>query len=162
MKQVPLCFVLMTRRTSEDYEQVLLHIKERYQPAVECGMLDFEPGCWSAIRKVFPGMKLKGCVFHWIQCVWRKVQGVGLAGTYYERKTIYNYVRSLMALPFLPADHMLAAFDKLCLMANTDPLRELVSYIRQTWFESSVYSLNNISIFMMAFRTNNDCEGKLI
>ncbi|XP_055956217.1 uncharacterized protein LOC130012399 [Patella vulgata] len=70
---------------------VLRHIKERYQPAVECGMLDFEPGCWSAIRKVFPGMKLKGCVFHWKQCVWRKVQGVGLAGTYYERKTIYNY-----------------------------------------------------------------------
>ncbi|XP_055957061.1 uncharacterized protein LOC126830041 [Patella vulgata] len=62
------------------------------------------------------------------ECVWRKVQGVGLAGTYYERQTIYNYVRSLMALPFLPANHMRAAFDKLCLMANTDPLRELVSY----------------------------------
>ena len=35
-------------------------------------------GTWLGIRRVFPGVNIKGCVFHWAQAVWRHVQEFGL------------------------------------------------------------------------------------
>ena len=42
-------------------------------PAVKHITIDFEKALWSALRQIFPAVKIMGCVFHWTQAVWRKV-----------------------------------------------------------------------------------------
>ena len=109
---------------------------------------------------MFPDIKLQGCIFHWVQCIWRKVQEFGLQPSYNQRQAIYDYIRRCMALPFLPHQHMRPAFDHLASQANSDQLRRLIYYMSDTWFESSVFPLSSLSVFGLAIRTNNDVEGK--
>ncbi|XP_052768120.1 uncharacterized protein LOC128208610 [Mya arenaria] len=81
VKQVPLLYVLMSKRRKQHYVAVSL---------------------WQALRSVFPGTQLKGCAFHWCQSVLRHVQHLGLKATYERREGALQLIRKLLALPFLP------------------------------------------------------------
>lgn len=70
-KQVPLLFVLMSRRKKADYCKVLnkgLEILPSI-PAVKQIPLDFKKATWAALREGYPNVKLHGCVFHWTQAL---------------------------------------------------------------------------------------------
>ncbi len=41
-------------------------------------VMDFEKTISKGIQFAFPDVEVKGCAFHWIQVVWRKVQDLGL------------------------------------------------------------------------------------
>jgi hypothetical protein len=56
-------------------------------------MIDFEAAMWQALTKVCPDANKKGCVFHLTKAVWVKVQNVGLATAYNERKSVDSFVR---------------------------------------------------------------------
>ena len=74
-KQVPLLYVIMSRRRKKDYLAVfrsLLHLLPR--TSVQKFVADFEKGLWNALRQLFPGIPIKGCVFHWCQAIFRKIQ----------------------------------------------------------------------------------------
>ena len=45
-------------------------------------MQDFERALKKATLEVFPHAQIKGCFFHFCQCFWRKLQGLGLAVAY--------------------------------------------------------------------------------
>lgn len=119
------------------------------------------PGAWQAIREVFQQATVKGCVFHWTQAVWRRVQEYGLVTTYRERQGVYNYVRQLMALPFLPSTHIRDTFNTLKVRANTDPLMRLVDYIDRQWMCNTVFDVPSWSVYGQSVRTNNDVEGNM-
>ena len=38
---------------------------------------DYEAGLWRAVQDVLPDTRIQGCVFHWTQAVWRKIQALG-------------------------------------------------------------------------------------
>ena len=42
-------------------------------PDVQQVTLDFEMAMWAALRIILPDVQIKGCVFHWTQAIWRKV-----------------------------------------------------------------------------------------
>ena len=65
MKQVPLCFVLMSRKKKKDYVAVIRKITELMSSASACEVvLDFERALWSAVRVCIPKASLHGCWFH--------------------------------------------------------------------------------------------------
>ena len=98
--------------------------------ALKTVVLDFEPALWRSVRHVVgEAVDHKGCVFHWTQAVWRKVQDVGLASAYRERDAVHRYVRRLMSLPFLPADDIVPAFEQIKQRAQSSRLLKLVSYL---------------------------------
>ena len=115
-------------------------------------------GTWKAVREVF-GIGVRGCVFHWSQAVWRHCQDLGLRPSYMQQGAVYRYVRKLMALPFLPAEHISPAFELLKEQATTEKLKELVDYIDNTWIKSTVWPMESWSVFQQSVRTNNDVEG---
>lgn len=160
-KQVPLVFVLMANKKEKDYKKVLKKIIELLpsKPAIKQVTIDFEKALWAAFRTVLPAISIMGCVFHWTQAVWRKVQELGLQRAYSEDDAVYKYIRKLMALPFLPHRQISRMFLRLEVQAQTEPLQNLVAYIRRKWIESTVFLPKNWSVHQQAIRTNNDIEG---
>ena len=160
-KQVPLLFVLMSSRRKHDYKKVLKKILRILpaSPCVEQVTVDFEKAVWGAFRKVLPEVQLLGCAFHWNQALWRKVQELGLQTAYSSDHATSKFIRRLMALPFLPHETIAATFESLTPEATTQPLREFVNYIGETWIHSRVWPPKCWSVFMQSIRTNNDLEG---
>ncbi|XP_074625395.1 uncharacterized protein LOC141883714 [Acropora palmata] len=160
-KQVPLVFVLMANKKEKDYKKVLKKTIELLpsKPAIKQVTIDFKKALWAAFRMVLPAISIQGCVFHWTQAVWRKVQELGLQRAYSEDDAVYKYVRKLMALPFLPHRQISRMFLRLEVQAQTEPLKNLVAYIRRQWIESTVFLPKNWSVYTQAIRTNNDIEG---
>jgi hypothetical protein len=83
----------------------------------------------------------------------------GLQTAYYERQALYRHVRRLLALPFLPAEHIKEAFANLRGRIEDERVRHLEAYIETTWMASPTWSVDEWSVFMLSVRTNNDCEG---
>jgi hypothetical protein len=99
MKQVPLHGVLChVRKTPTCILQGRAELREivqqlAAQAQVAGFMIDFEAAMWQALTKVCPDANKKGCVFHLTKAVWAKVQNVGLATAYNERKSVDSFVR---------------------------------------------------------------------
>ena len=88
-----------------------------------------------------------------------QVQELGLQRAYSEDDAVYKYIRKLMALPFLPYRQILPMFLRLQVQAQTEPLQNLVAYIKRQWIESTVFLPKNWSVYQQPIRTNNDIEG---
>ena len=133
-----------------------------YRPLILLSLFSLFSAAWLAVRFVFPGISAKGCAFHWTQAVWRQVQDIGLKPAYSQRSSIYNYVRQLLALPFLPQNHIQPTFQHLHQRANTEQLQQLVNYIDRQWLRHTIFDEPSWCIFGSSIRTNNDVEGKYI
>ena len=72
--------------------------------------LDFEVSIRNAFEVVF---KLTGCYFHFSQAFWRRVQKGGLVVAYCQDKEFREFVRSIVAVAFLPPNQIEAAVDDL-------------------------------------------------
>ena len=132
MKQVPLCFALMSRRKKHDYVAVINAIIAcmPHTPVVEEIIVDFEKAVWGALRMCLPVVSVRGCWFHWAQAVYRRVKKYGLRNAYMHQVYIRAYVRELMALPNLPASHIEPAFLEMKVRCpNDDRLHALATRV---------------------------------
>ena len=116
-------------------------------------------GIWKAVSSVFPESTMSGCLFHWSQAVFRKIQEVGLAQAYREDNGTRKLLRKMLALPYLPAEHMEGAFRRLREQCTTEALQQVATYMDSTWFQSTVWEPPSWSVFQRSIRTNNDVEG---
>ena len=120
---------------------------------------DFEAALWRAVEQVFQDAQVQGCVFHWTQAVWQKVQDLGLTTAYKGDDAVHKYIRQLMALPFLPHEHIKPMFHSLKDLATSVPLQNLIQCIQETWIDSAQWSPNKCSIFLRSVRMNNGIDS---
>ncbi|KAK3737632.1 hypothetical protein QZH41_006457 [Actinostola sp. cb2023] len=69
----------------------------------------------------------------------RKVQELGLQIQYQNDHRTYNFIRKLMALPFLPVTEIAATFQYLENRAATPAMLELTDYFKRNWVESAIW-----------------------
>ena len=90
-----------------------------------------------------------------------QVKELGLHTAYIHQQQVRAYTRELMALPHLPANHIIPAFQQLkerCPRTN-EKLLDLLSYFDDNWVNSTSHPPTSWSVFKRVVRTNNDVEG---
>ena len=94
----------------------------------------------------------------------RKVAKLGLKTAYDQKKSVHIFVRKLLALPYLPSDHMQPAFNQLVqtTFSASAAIKLLVTYLTNTWFNNRVWTVQQWSVYRQSVRTNNDVEGMIL
>ncbi|CAF1605535.1 unnamed protein product [Rotaria magnacalcarata] len=129
--------------------------------------LDFEQGAISALKNVFPNTTIKGCNFHYNQCIFKKIQDLGLQKDYYDSleddpTSVKCLVQQTGALAFMPISKInelwCTIMDK---FEHIPRSQDFFDYYTDTWIDKgclyprqlwNYYNFNGP-------RTNNGLEG---
>jgi hypothetical protein len=76
-------------------------------------MIDFEIAAKKAFEKVFIGILVKGCLFHFGQSLFRKFVSLGLKTYYIEKKDVQDWFKSIFCLALLPITSVEQEFELL-------------------------------------------------
>lgn len=128
-------FALLPNKQADTYIKLLSELKILQQGLnPETIMTDFELAAINCFRTEFPQASQRGCFFHHNQCIWRRVQALGLQQRYQDDEVFALQVRMLPALAFVPPDDVIRAFTILT-DGNYLPgeLDQVVSYFESTW-----------------------------
>lgn len=89
-KVFPFIFALLPNKLEDTYKRLLLNLKNKaatykleFNPNFI--IIDFEIASINALPEMFPEATIKGCFFHFTQCIWRKV------GIFYNISFLKNY-----------------------------------------------------------------------
>lgn len=103
-------------------------------------LLDFEKAAINAVSKCFEQTKLRGCIFHYSQSIWRAIQSNGL--TNFFRGGLKSFFRLYLGLAFVPLARLDEAYSyiRFSFPPASHPAYssciEFDKYFHQTWFNS--------------------------
>ena len=178
-RSIPVFFILMTGRKTVNYQkcfETLLRILTDTFPG-ELGlckvMMDFEYALWACFRSLMANgtlnssVKLRGCVFHYAQALFRKVQSLGLTLRYFRDAGVRHIITSFMHLPYLPIDLVAREFDRLsreCTISlvvceENSALSDFLKYVHNTWIFGSRFQIKDFCQYRSRYRTNNISES---
>lgn len=170
---VPLVYILASHKDYETYRTIFEQLKVN-KPSLSPKhiMVDFEQAAINAASNEFPG-----CFFHFTQCIWRKIQNLGLQTKYNSDPVFALNMRKLAALAFVPVEKVSDSFQKLKKILKVRPrpkanseafkLKQLLDYFELTWVgKKNVRAKFPIKLWNMFLftlngspRTNNAVEG---
>lgn len=118
---------------------------------------DFEISLIQALLVVFPGIRHRGCHFHFSQAIWRKVQALGLTKAYADDPSVTTLVRQTVSLAFVPPTSVRLAWRgvKAAAPSATQGVAEFISYFEDTWLNGSFDVLQWNHHQNTGARTNN-------
>jgi hypothetical protein len=98
-KAVPIFYALLSSKT-ENINKTLFEYVKNEGINIESVVVDLECALKNALEKVFPTLRVFYCNFHFGQCVWRRLQSLGLSGKYINDFHIAKIVRMYLNLAF--------------------------------------------------------------
>ena len=173
---LPFVMALLTGKMVGQYRELLSHVKNRVRQITghrlrpERVISDFELAILLAVQAELRFSQVCGCYFHFCKSLWRRVQELGLAGTYARQRHLRRFIRKIMALGYLPLALVRHNFRALTntnattrLMQRYPALRDFIVYVRQNYLDGN-YPPTMWNVFTRTNdnRTNNHVEGKTI
>ncbi|KAG0435978.1 PKS-NRPS hybrid synthetase [Dictyocoela muelleri] len=100
-RSFPIAFILSSSKKETSYEKILKTLKElaRFNPIYV--ITDFEKAFPNSIKSIFPESQTYGCLFHFGQSCWRKIQELGMSKLYKEDIRFRKLIRKYLNLAFL-------------------------------------------------------------
>jgi len=135
---LPMVYVLMSRMTKNDYVNVLEALNTlNPNLAPESIMTDYERSAISAFSDVFPLAGLRGCFFHFSQCLWKRFSKIPEALLLYKNNADFALnIKCVAALAFCPPSEVISAFEKLMktlFFTSNEFLRPFLIYFEEVW-----------------------------
>lgn len=122
-------------------------------------MMDFETAAWRSVENVFLGAVVRGCFFHYTQCIWRNVQSRGLVNDYKNNEEVRKLVLRAAVLPLVPPpsveDVWFNALEDCDI--DTPQVMRFKDYVTENWVEGNRLSWNHYD--NNGPRTTNHVEG---
>ncbi len=167
---VPVCVGLLPAKNTETYVRFFRLIQKaanryglNFSPSTIS--IDFESAMINSIQRIFPGARIRGCLFHFSQALWRRVQEVGLVVRYKNDNSFNGLVRRAAALPLIPTHMVDEVWTEVLgqVDQNDVALMRFCDYVTKTWVDN-LTALFPIEIWNQSdnvggVRTNNHLEG---
>ncbi|KAF0987790.1 hypothetical protein HZS_7713 [Henneguya salminicola] len=100
-------------------------------------MRDFEKASNNSFMFCYPSTSLTGCFFHFLQCIWRRVQSGGQSTLYKDNETARSIFKMFAAVSFIKEDNVIRTYEALeehiCLNGFEQKFRELLNYYEDTF-----------------------------
>ncbi|XP_060080091.1 uncharacterized protein LOC132559482 [Ylistrum balloti] len=159
----PLLFALLPGKSQTIYTRFLEKLKSTMEdlhlqlnPTVL--FMDFESAAQNAAKAAFPGITLKGCFFHYTQCIWRKTQQLGLQTHYRDNEDIHRLIRRAAVLPLIRIeDYWFNAWNDLKDVNLPVETTTFTDYVTTQWVEGDRNIWNQFD--NDGPRTTNTLEG---
>ena len=142
---VPLVYCLLKDMRRATYYQILELIKRRLadldltlEPTTVIS--DFEKALVPTICTQLRTSQHHGCLFHFSQAIWKRVQLLGLTTLYHSNHAVRDFIRKILALPFLPEAEISTAWHSLeedNLLLQHPLLEDLTTYFSSTWIQGA-------------------------
>ena len=164
-QQFPLVYGLLPSKSRESYNRFFMAVKEEAMDrdvvfAPSEVMTDYELGLVQSLALSFPGAAIRGCHFHFAQCLWRKVQRIGLVEEYKENPDFRDFIQRSAALAFVPVNFVRVAWMGVKAQMPDDPrLMEYADYFDTTWMDGQFKLPMWNHHANTGPRTNNHIEG---
>ena len=127
-------------------------------------LIDFEIAVIEAINYILPLTQVHGCLFHFTQSIWRKVQEFGLVNEYKKPNSqIKRAVKRVCSLAFVPIERITDAWLLIHADApQNEALEKLFDYMIDTWIDENSRFPPEIWNHYRNYstRTTNNLEGK--
>ena len=169
---LPFIFALLPNKAESTYNALfdVLHDLKQLNP--QSVMSDYEKGLRNAVQCKFPNATIRGCLFHFNQCIYRAIQNDGLKKRYDSDADFALNIRHLSALAFVPPADVTATFE---FLENTNHFlpeaQPVVEYFEDVWvgrprrtlrkppqYDHASWNCYNATLEGLP-RTNNAVEG---
>lgn len=157
----PAIFALLPDKQESTYK-IMLEIIKKWCPSwsPELVKVDFEASMMTAIKSTFPQTQISGCSFHFGQCLWRKIQTLGLVKDYREDEAVKQTCKMCAALAYLPPHCIQEAWMMILQSApENEKLDCFLAYFVDQWLENSNIPPEVWNVYNQRHRTNNAVEG---
>jgi len=134
-KNIPLVYILLARKHQGLYTRVferLFELDDQLNP--DSIMLDFELAAINAISSVFPHASIKGCYFHFSQCIFKHIKGTPAYDLYKNNDEARTLLKCLLSMAFVPESDVVEVFEEL--QDCFDKFPDLIPVI--TYFEENL------------------------
>ena len=170
-RRVPLVFALMTNKSTADYQRLLQLLHRYTQRATNriwsptMFITDYETGMMNAMATELSNRDHYRCLFHFNQAIFKKVKEYGLTRAYRHDGNVKDFVRKIMALPFLPIPVLRINYNlhkqaNRCIMRQYPALLRLTRYFEFTWLNGPFpMRMWNVHDRHPRLRTTNAIEG---
>ncbi|XP_043282398.1 uncharacterized protein [Venturia canescens] len=158
----PFIWVIMTSKTQNAYEACLQYVKTHILHAhnILLVMSDFERALRNAVLKAFPTALSTGCNTHHDRAIYKKARALHLQNLFRTNAEAKSFFKKLLALAYLPADHIANQFETIKNSLTPTVRRQLnplCDYYARYWL--GIVKPEGFSVYGLSCRTNNIVES---
>jgi hypothetical protein len=166
---LPCAYALMTDKTECSFKELVGSIKQAgfslcFSLNPKTLLSDFEKGAMNAFKFHFTNIRIRGCLFHFGQNLYRKWVKIGLKQEF-QQDAYHKWFVHLFMLSMVPPDHIDSVFRSAMdeQPANDERCEKFLKYFVDTYFEGQ-FGLDNGFFIWNHYdnhgpRTNNNFEG---
>lgn len=135
---IPLVFCLMSSKTKTAYYEFFYEICRlacEYNVHLNPKRIisDFEKTIPLTAKQFFPSAIYKGCLFHFGQIIWRRVQKERLSSKYGNDEIFSLQIRMLKSLAFVPAEEVSSYYEELCSSFRDAHVKKIGKWFEQNY-----------------------------
>ena len=146
-KAFPLFFAVLSQKNKTCYKILFENLKKLTGMSIEMMMCDYEMAVRSVVKTVFgENVLIKGCWFHYINSILRRVQKLQLQKMYENNPKINKLVRCFFSLAFIPVSEIEERVNDLLDEINKlegelySKMASFVVYFKRTWMSGKKYN----------------------
>ena len=133
---LPLAFGLLPGKSQVLYQDFLGQLNSFGPLDPQSILCDYEIGLRNACSSTWPSSTVRGCYFHFTKATFKHLVDLGLKTEYdVEGSDVRRYYKIISALPFIPEDEVLSAWEQLRPLLPAD-LSSFATYFEYTWVGS--------------------------